>query len=326
MTTPLVSIIIPVFNGQDFIEECIYSALNQTYCHTEIIVVDNNSIDHTVDKVLQIQEKFPEKISLFFEEKQGVSYARNKGIAHSHGQWIQFLDADDLLYSDKLERQLKLIFTSTSSPLMVAGVYHHLSEDKKIREVPLLTEGQDPYKSIAASLLGHLDSNLFHIDALTGINGFNETLKVGEDTDMIFRILCFKGTASIVYDLTPSAVYRQRNFGQLTKMNPMIINTEGLKVRLSILNLLKSHAPDYFHKNEDYFIDYVYYFIYRIGIYDIDNAFSLYVKHLGGVYIPKWNSEVISWYHIAFLNILGFRNLMKCRRWLKTIFIKTKAE
>lgn len=326
MTTPLVSIIIPVFNGQDFIEECIYSALNQTYCHTEIIVVDNNSTDHTVDKVLQIQKKFPEKISLFFEENQGVSYARNKGIAHSQGQWIQFLDVDDLLYSDKLERQLKLIFTSTSSPLMVAGVYHHLSEDKKIREVPLLTEGQDPYKSIAASLLGHLDSNLFHTDALTGINGFNETLKVGEDTDMIFRILCFKGPASMVYDLTPSAVYRQRNFGQLTKMNPMIINTEGLKVRLSILDLLESNAPDYFQKNADYFIDFVYYFIYRIGIYDIENAYSFYIKHLGGVYIPKWNSEVISWYHIALLNALGFRNLMKCRRWLKTIFIKTKAK
>lgn len=326
MTTPLISIIIPVYNGQDFIEECIFSALNQTYIHTEIIVIDNNSTDHTVDKILQIQKRFPQKIFLFVEEKQGVSYARNKGIEHSHGQWIQFLDADDLLYSDKLERQLKLIFTSASSPLMVAGIYHHLSEDKKLREVPLLNKGQDPYKSIAASLLGHLDSNLFHRDALTGIRRFNETLKVGEDTDLIFRILCINGTGSIVYDLTPSAVYRQRNEGQLTKVDPIIINTEGLKVRLSILDLLKSKAPDYFQKNEDYFIDYVYYFIYRIGIYDIDNAFSLYVRHLGGVYTPKWNSEVISRYHIAFLNILGFKNLMKCRRWLKTIFIKTKAE
>lgn len=326
MTAPLVSIIIPTYNVQDYIEECINSALNQTYPYIEIIIVDNNSTDQTAEKVVQLQKQFPQKIFLLFEEKQGASFARNKGIKNSNGQWIQFLDADDLLYADKLERQLKLINASTSIPMMIAGVYHHLSEDKKIQEVPLINKGQDPYKSIAASLLGHLDSNLFHTDALTRIKGFNETLKVGEDTDMIFRILCFNGSESIVYDFTPSAVYRQRNFGQLTKVDPMIINAEGLKVRLSILELLKSVSPDYFQKNADYFIEYVYYFIYRIGIYDIENAYSLYVKYLGRFYTPKWNSEVISWYHTAFLNVLGFRNLMKCRQWLKTIFIKTKVE
>lgn len=326
MIAPLVSIIIPAYNVQDYIEECINSALNQTYPYTEIIVVDNNSTDQTAEKVVEIQKQFPQKIFLLFEEKQGVSFARNKGIKNSNGQWIQFLDADDLLYEDKLERQLKLINTSTVAPLMVVGAYHRLSEEGKLHSVPLLHIGLDPYKSITASLLGHLDSNLFQKETLTSVGGFEETLKVGEDTDLLFRILCLNDSSPIVYDYTPSAVYRQRNCGQLTKSDPISLNTDGLKVRLSILNLLKSNAPDYFQKNEDYFIDYVYYFIYRIGIYDIDNAFSLYVKHLGGFYTPKWNSEVISWYHTVFLNVLGFRNLMKCRQLLKTIFIKTKTE
>ncbi len=324
MTTPLVSIIIPAYNVQNFIEESIYSALNQTYLHTEIIVVDNNSTDQTVEKVLQIQKKNPQKISVLREEKQGVSFARNKGLYHAQGQWIQFLDADDLLYSDKLERQLKLIYTSSSIPSMVVGVYHHLHEDRKVREVPLLIKGLDPYKSIAASLLGHLDSNMFNREILIGIKGFDESLKVGEDTDFIFRALSFIGTSSLLYDYTPSAIYRQINIEQLTKSDPIIINKEGLEVRLSIVNTLKSEKPEYYYENAAYFTDYIYYFIYRIGIYDVDFAFSLYIKHLRGDYKPKLSSEVIAWYHTILLYLLGFKNLMKCRYWSKSIFYKSK--
>ncbi len=324
MIAPLVSIIIPAYNVQDYIEECINSALNQTYPYIEIIVVDNNSTDQTAEKVVQIQKQFPLKIFLFFEEKQGVSFARNKGIKNSNGQWIQFLDADDLLYADKLERQLKLINTSKVAPLMVVGAYHRLSEEGKLLSVPLLHIGLDPYKSITASLLGHLDSNLFPKEILISVVGFEETLKVGEDTDLLFRILCLGDSSPIVYDYTPSAVYRQRNCGQLTKSDPISLNTDGLKVRLSIINTLKNNKPEYYGGNSDYFIDYVYFFIYRIGIYDINYAYTLYLKYLGRDYKPKLKSEVIAKHHTVLFYFLGFKNLMKCRWWVKSIFNKSK--
>ena len=103
MTPPLVSILIPAFNSQQWIAETIHSALDQTWPSKEIVVVDDGSSDAT----LQIARRFASPmLRVVTQPNQGAAAARNTAFAQCQGDYIQWLDADDLLAPDKIERQL----------------------------------------------------------------------------------------------------------------------------------------------------------------------------------------------------------------------------
>jgi glycosyltransferase involved in cell wall biosynthesis len=108
---PLVSILIPAYNAQLWIADTIRSALQQTWPRKEIIVVDDGSRDQT----LAIAQQFASKeVSVVTQENQGGSAARNKAFELCQGEYIQWLDADDLLAPDKIDRQMKAADERTS--------------------------------------------------------------------------------------------------------------------------------------------------------------------------------------------------------------------
>jgi glycosyltransferase involved in cell wall biosynthesis len=98
---PLVSVIIPTFNRAWCLKEAIDSVLAQTYTHYELIVVDDGSTDKTKELLYQYKG-----INAIYQENQGVSAARNKGIAASKGELVAFLDSDDLWKPEKLATQI----------------------------------------------------------------------------------------------------------------------------------------------------------------------------------------------------------------------------
>jgi glycosyltransferase involved in cell wall biosynthesis len=103
VVTPLVSILIPAYNAKRWLADTIESALNQTWPRKEIIVVDDGSCDDTV----AIAQRFASKtVIIISQENQGAAVARNKAFALSQGDYIQWLDADDLLSRDKIAMQM----------------------------------------------------------------------------------------------------------------------------------------------------------------------------------------------------------------------------
>jgi glycosyltransferase involved in cell wall biosynthesis len=101
---PLVSIVIPVHNGEEYIKEAIDSCLNQTYKNIEIIVVDDKSTDNT----LKILKEYRDKITVISVEKQnGLGNVINIGIRASKGQYIARMDADDVMYPSRIEKQVE---------------------------------------------------------------------------------------------------------------------------------------------------------------------------------------------------------------------------
>src|SRR3972149_4226240 len=110
----MVSIIIPTYNSDKFISEALCSVLRQTCTDYEIIVIDDGSTDRTKDI---IEKTFPE-VRYFYIPNQGVSRARNYGIRRARGEFIAFLDADDLWLPEKLEKQLK-VFKADQEIMMV---------------------------------------------------------------------------------------------------------------------------------------------------------------------------------------------------------------
>lgn len=108
MTTymPLVSIIIPAYNAERFIRETLDSVVNQTWPEIEVFVVDDGSRDKTVE-IARTYES--EKLQVFTQKNQGACVARNKGLSMSKGKYLQFLDADDVISLDKIEKQVQVL-------------------------------------------------------------------------------------------------------------------------------------------------------------------------------------------------------------------------
>ncbi len=103
---PLVSILIPAYNAEKWITAAIRSALAQTWNPKEIIVVDDGSNDRTVEFASQFGQ---ELVQIVFQEHQGASAARNNAFKHCHGDYIQWLDADDVLAPEKIAKQMEAV-------------------------------------------------------------------------------------------------------------------------------------------------------------------------------------------------------------------------
>src|SRR5580658_1668950 len=103
---PLVSILIPAFNAQEWIADTIRSAIAQTWDRKEIVVVDDGSTDKTLAIARQWES---DSVRVVTQENQGAAAARNKAFSLSHGDYVQWLDADDLLAPHKIERQMEVM-------------------------------------------------------------------------------------------------------------------------------------------------------------------------------------------------------------------------
>ena len=101
---PLVSVIVPAYNAERYIEETLESVFRQTYSAMEVVVVDDGSGDRTVD----IVQRMGNRAAIIRQENAGVCVARNRGAAHAQGVLLAFLDADDVWEPDKVERQVRV--------------------------------------------------------------------------------------------------------------------------------------------------------------------------------------------------------------------------
>jgi glycosyltransferase involved in cell wall biosynthesis len=119
---PLVSILIPTYNAEKWIADTIRSAVNQTWERKEIIIVDDGSTDQTA----AIAQQFASgSVRVLTQNNQGAAAARNKALSLSHGDYIQWLDADDLLAPDKVARQMEALDTVGSARTLLSSSWGH---------------------------------------------------------------------------------------------------------------------------------------------------------------------------------------------------------
>lgn len=145
MASPLVSIIIPVYNSENFLKETIESAIGQTWSNKEILIIDDGSTDNS----LAIARKFESsQVKVFSQQNKGASAARNKGLLEARGDYIQFLDADDLLSPDKISRQIDILekkpgMVSISSTIHFKGTLTDAGEPS-VYEEAFICDDDDP--------------------------------------------------------------------------------------------------------------------------------------------------------------------------------------
>jgi glycosyltransferase involved in cell wall biosynthesis len=112
MHSDLVSVIIPAYNAEKHILECVNSVLNQSYKNIEVIVVNDGSEDKTE---LALESLTDPRLTIINQDNRGASFAKNTGLQKARGNFIQYLDSDDLLSSDKIELQLNTLKSKTNS-------------------------------------------------------------------------------------------------------------------------------------------------------------------------------------------------------------------
>ncbi|MGD1816178.1 MAG: glycosyltransferase family 2 protein [Pleomorphochaeta sp.] len=124
-----VSVIIPVYNCEEYIEQTIKSVINQTYQNLEIVLIDDCSTDNSFDIINKIQKQYSNKIVLKKQEiNMGVAVARNTALNLAKGRYVAFLDSDDLWYSTKIEKQVSLLENNDQVPMCFTAI--HMIDEK----------------------------------------------------------------------------------------------------------------------------------------------------------------------------------------------------
>jgi glycosyltransferase involved in cell wall biosynthesis len=133
---PLVSILIPTYNSEQWIADAIESALGQTWSKKEIIVVDDGSTDQT----FQVAKRFASKaVRVITQANQGAAAARNTAFSQCQGDYIQWLDADDLLDPDKVNNQVRTLDDCPTKRTLLSGAWgHFIYRKRKARFTPTL--------------------------------------------------------------------------------------------------------------------------------------------------------------------------------------------
>ncbi len=186
--TPLVSIVIPVFNGANFLAEAIDSALAQTYKNIEVIVINDGSPDDGATEKIALS--YGNKIRYYYKENGGISSALNYGISNMKGDFFSWLSHDDLYTPDKIQKQINLVESNKDIILCSGSLmdkqgnpinYHIKTLNKILDGLGLFREFLNGYILNGLGFL--IPKSVFDREG-----GFDENLRYLQDLDMWLRL------------------------------------------------------------------------------------------------------------------------------------------
>jgi glycosyltransferase involved in cell wall biosynthesis len=245
--TPIVSIIIPCYNQARYLPDALESILAQTLNNWECIVVDDGSPDDTCEVAFSYVQRDP-RIRLVSQENRGLSGARNRGLMESKGEWIQFLDADDLIAPEKLELQVAALKLS-SRPGVSYTDYRYCPEGDTTKTAT--RDDLPPPRFIQKRRLHDIAArwesefsipcHCFLFDATffrdMGIH-FDESLPNHEDWDCWMQV--FAADPEVHFVEEPLAIYRLHNASMCTNQAKM---WAGFKKAIRKQQRLFKHDP-----------------------------------------------------------------------------------
>ncbi|MEW6170798.1 MAG: glycosyltransferase [Candidatus Omnitrophota bacterium] len=280
---PKVSVIIPTYNRANYIVETIDSVLAQTYEDFEIIVIDDGSTDNTEDTI----NKYNGKIRYFYQENKGTAAARNFGISKARGEYIAFLDDDDLWLSEKLERQTAILDADKQIGFVCSAGYK-IDEHNNNKISSWQRNGnanRTTFESLYERNFVYNLTVLIRKRCIEEVGGLDETLIVSQDYDLWLRVA---KKHRFHYINQPLALWRihksnlSKNLDIRLHDHFVILNKKeikqnisSIKQRICIARLYYEFADEYIRKGD----------FYKIGICYLKAIVSF--PFIGYYYWPK---------------------------------------
>ncbi|WP_439490596.1 glycosyltransferase family 2 protein [Algoriphagus sp.] len=254
-----VSVIIPIYNAEYFIERAVYSSINQDFVK-EVILVDDNSTDNSL-KICFDLEKRLEKIVVLSScegKNKGASDARNRGLEKASGNWIQFLDADDELLLGKILNQVSIISNSKKIvPFVVGNSVDVFPGGRK----HLNRAFGDPWQGLICSKLGNSCANLFNFQFLKAVNFFDVKMKTSEEYDLMFRVMKL-GYLPLFDRNFSTLIHKTQNSLSRDHKNFDLIVENWIGLRLKIRN--------YLELTDKFSVKYDFYYSVYMGMFHVD--------------------------------------------------------
>ena len=319
-----VSIIIPAYNASLYISETLDATLQQTYKNIEIIIVDDSSTDDTWSIISNYSIRFPNLIKVFKNKRKGACAARNYGFELSSGDYIQYLDADDILSENKLSTEVELLMSFKDSQSIALSRWYHFDnviEDYKVNNQLVYRDYSPAYKILIDMWTeGEMIQTSCWLTPRTiieSIEGWNEDFKSNPTDDSEFFTRVVLKSSKIIFDNTGIVYYRRPKSENLSQT----YNNDAIK---SILNTYISYELILDLDNSE-----------RVKIALANNylnfIYQFYARHLELLELAKEK-----FYHLCFKKmwpvgghrfkklaiVIGFKNALIVRFFFRKINLK----
>jgi glycosyltransferase involved in cell wall biosynthesis len=243
--SPVVSVVIPVRNGKDFIHEALDSVLSQSFTDLEVIIVNDGSTDYDY----ALLEEIDPRVKVLDLSGCGVSTARNKGMQHARGTYIAFLDADDVWFPGKLEAQISY-FNFHPEVGVVYGKFIKWHPDangvfpaaeSSWVNCANLTRAEANrsgwiYTKLLMGLLVGMNTAVIRRSVYYQIGGFNEAMRIGEDYDFWLRAARVAEMHSLDGDVAFYRIHNASAMHKLSRDNHMANLLKSADVRWGLTN------------------------------------------------------------------------------------------
>ncbi len=303
-----VSVIIPCYNVGEYISDCIKSVENQLLKDIEIICVNDGSSDNSVQVIESLMVESTIPIKLINQENNGASSARNHGLKYVVGDYIQFLDADDLLTKEKLSHQLQLAEENDFPDVIIGSdKCENFKEKFLFDRVYDSTSEINLWLSLMRTDLGSTCSNLYNKNLFSNGVKWNESLGSSQDYELMFQIL--KQSDRLAFDSEIHTVIRVRESGSISKTNIDKKWERYVQLRVDIVNYLKENSPE---KLNNKFYQLLFDAIRSLYPHNTELALGFYSNNIPSDFSPN-KSEITGKAYLLIYKILGFKYTEKIR-------------
>jgi len=226
---PKISVVMPVYNGEKYFIEAIVSILDQTFKDFEFIIINDGSVDRSLD-ILKEFQKQDKRVKIISRENKGVIYSLNEGVKMAQGEYIARMDADDVSDPERLSKQLKY---AQENDLAVCGTWAEGIDDKgqrlKDMNYPPSLDKIKSYTLIHNPFIH--PSVMFRKDIFEKVGGYKKFFKHIEDYELWTRIVFKYKTGNISERLLKYRLHEE----QITRKNNPAMRAGGLLVRILAL-------------------------------------------------------------------------------------------
>lgn len=306
-----VSIIIPCHNVQEHLPAALDSALAQDHPDTEIICVDDGSNDRTPQVLADFSTRHPGRIRVMDQSNRGACAARNTGASVSTGEYIQFLDADDVILPDKIQGQV-LLAERQKWPGLIVGDFEQVMPNGLL--LPALALHDQPWMALIRTRMGTTSANLWKRDALAAAGGWNEQLRSSQDYELMFRLL--KQGVPVAWDPRIRTQVLKRASGSISQTGVQANWDRYIALRHDIKEYLTAAHPVRHATEIETLRQYIFMALRIVAADDLPKALTTYRRSIGRGFRPQV-SRAITERYAALHNLLGFANTERLLRLVK---------